>query len=773
MNEKIKKIISSLTLEEKASLCSGADFWSTKGIAEKEIKSFRMCDGPSGLRFQSDGDDHIGVHASVPTVSFPTGCAMASSFDRELMFSVGKAIGEESRSLHVGLVLGPAMNIKRTPLCGRNFEYFSEDPYLCGQIASAEVRGIQSCEVGACLKHFACNNQETWRMKINAEIDERAFREIYLLGFETAVKESNPCALMCSYNGINGETASQNRRLLTEILREEWGFDGIVVSDWGAVNDRAAALEAGLDLEMPGCSGITNRQLVNAVKDGKLDEEILNTAVERIIARSLRYAHEKTTEDFDRKGHHELAVKAACEAAVLLKNENGCLPLNENEKVVFIGKFAENPRFQGGGSACVTPFKMTNVLEHVAGMNNIEYFTGFSETEDKENADLAAQALQAAANAEKAVVFVGLPNTFESESYDRTNLKLPDCQVNFILEVCKVNHNVAVVLCSGSPVEMPFVDDVSAVLQMHTGGQGVGTAEYRLLFGLANPCGKLAETYPLRLEDTPAYLSYPGNGKDVSYAEGIFVGYRYYDKRDMPVLFPFGHGLSYTEFEYKNLKIEKTGQFDYRVTLQIKNIGRVRGKEVVQLYVTDIEGAKTNELNVDQSAQVYIREREGRAQLPLKQLKGFEKVELYSGETKTVEFVLDRRSFAYYDVGSVSWEIQNGDYGIAIGSSSRDIRLEESVHISVGKSQRVQRYTMATLMSEISPHPALWSIVTNELERVSEKLYEILHGTDNNSNYLREELKELPLYSIRGIYSIEQEDCERILKKLNEAAGSL
>lgn len=776
VENRIQEIIEKLTLEEKASLCSGADCWYTKALPEKGIPAIRMCDGPSGLRFQSGEDDHMGVHASTQMVSYPTGCAMASSFDRELMERVGQAIGEESRSVGVSLVLGPASNIKRNPLCGRNFEYLSEDPYLTGEMSAAEIRGIQSQNVGACMKHYACNNQETWRMKVDAHVDERTLREIYLAGFETAVKQEQPCALMASYNRVNGEHVTENHHLLTEILREEWGFDGFIVSDWGASNNRMAGVAAGMDLEMPGCNGITDEQLVRAVREGTLKEEVLDKAAGRIIGKVLQYESEPTGEDFAREEHHELAVRAAAESAVLLKNEGRLLPLQEGKKIVYIGRFAEMPRFQGGGSACVNPFKLTNALAGSEGISGVSYVPGFTEEEDRVNETWQAEALKAAAEADTAVIFAGLPEVFESESYDRPDMKLPSCQNQLIDAVCEIQKNVAVVLCSGSAVEMPWADRVSSILQMHTGGQGTGEAAVRLLYGRNNPCGRLAETYPLRLQDVPSYLNFPGDGKTVKYQEGIFVGYRYYDAKDMEVLFPFGHGLSYTEFSYDNLCVNKDifKEDDIlEVSVDITNTGDRFGKEVVQLYVSDITHQQSEKWEVDRGSNVFVQENDGYVSRPRRELKGFVKTGLEPGETKTVNFQLDRRSFAWYNVEKKDWDLSPGNYQIQVGASSRDIRKAIDICLRKDEKKVPACVSMDTLMSEISPYPELWQMTLDYLSGACPKLDEIIHGTDSTASYLKEELKELPLYAVRGLYAVRQEAMDGVIEVLNEEIGRM
>ena len=764
----IKKLIATLTLEEKAGICSGEDCWNSKAIPEKGIPSIRMCDGPSGLRFQTEEDDHIGVHASAEMVSYPTGCAMASSYDRDLMRQVGKALGEESHSVGVNLVLGPAANIKRTPLCGRNFEYLSEDPYLTGEMAAAEIEGIQGEGVGACMKHYACNNQETWRMKLDSVVDERTLREIYLTGFEKAVKQADPCALMASYNRVNGKPATENAHLLTEVLRDDWKFQGFVVSDWGAVNNKAEGIQAGMDLEMPGCSGITDKQLVQAVKEGRLEESVLDKTVERILGRVFRYAAKATNEDFDREGHHALATKAAAESAVLLKNEGAVLPLSKEKKVAFVGRFAENPRFQGGGSACVTPFKLTNALAEGKKVADIVYAQGFSEVEDVCNEEWEKEAAATAKQADTTVIFAGLPDSFESECYDRKDMKLPDCQNRVIQVIAATQTHVVVVLYCGSPVEMPWKDQVDAILLMHTGGQGVGTAMVDLLYGKSNPCGKLAETYPLRLEDTPAYLSYPGDGTSTTYQEGIFVGYRYYDKKKLDVAFPFGHGLSYTHFTYSNLKVSQPvlhpGE-ELEVSVDITNDGNCKGKEVVQLYV-DACLPKEENWKVDEKAQVYVSEREGMPIFADRQLQGFEKVELEPGETKTVKFRLQERNFAWYDVEKKGWNCLTGTYMLSAAASSRDLRLRVPVQLEAGKKE-TRPLAMDSLLSEISPDEQLWQLTLDYLAEVNEKLAEIIHGEDENSMYLKEEFKELPLYAVRGIYSVTQEQLDELITRVN------
>ena len=585
MERDLKKIISEMTLEEKAGMCSGEDFWRLKKVERLGIPEVMVSDGPHGLRKQPGEADHLGIGESIVAVCFPAACATASSFDTELMNEMGKTLGEECQAENLSVLLGPAVNIKRSPLCGRNFEYLSEDPYLAGKMAASYIRGVQSWDVGTSMKHYAANNQEYNRMSCSSNLSERTFREIYLPAFETAVKEAQPKTIMCSYNKINGEYASENKHLLTEILRDEWGFEGYVMTDWGAVADRVTGIVAGLDLEMPGSHGVNDAKIIAAVKDGSLDEALLDKAVERILKVLFSYADNRHPEAvFDRDADHEKAVKIETECAVLLEN-NGILPLKEGRKVVYIGEYAEKPRYQGGGSSHINSSKVTSALESAKEKGRpVSYVKGFPFDKDEENAGELAAAVQAAKDAEVAVIFAGLPDLIESEGYDRKDMKLPACQNKLIEEVIKVQPNTVVVLHNGSPVEVPWADKTAAILEMYLGGQGVGEATDKLLYGDVNPSGRLAETFPLRLEDNPSYLNFPGDGVNVDYAEGIYVGYRYYDARKMPVRWAFGHGLSYTEYEYSNLNMPAESLDDkgcVKVTVDVKNTGSMVGKEVV------------------------------------------------------------------------------------------------------------------------------------------------------------------------------------------------
>ncbi len=679
----IKDLVSKMTLEEKAGLCSGSDFWHTKAVERLGIPAVMVSDGPHGLRKQDLNADHLGVNISIEAVCFPAACALACSFDRELIYKMGQALGNECQAEDVSVILGPGANIKRSPVCGRNFEYFSEDPYLSSQMAANHIKGVQSQNVGTSLKHFAANNQEHRRMSASSEIDERTLREIYLASFETAVKEAKPWTVMCSYNRVNGVYASENKKLLTDILRDEWGFDGFVVSDWGAVDERVEGLKAGLDLEMPSSGGFNDELIVKAVKDGSLDEKVLDRAVERILGVLDRYLENRSKNAvWDKEKDSRLAREIEGECIVLLKNDDSILPISKTEKVAFIGEFAEKPRYQGGGSSHINSFDSLSALDAVKGVCDVEYARGYDSSADVTDEKLIAEAVSLAEKSDKAVIFAGLPDSFESEGFDRSHMRMPENQNKLIAEVCKVQPNTVVVLHNGSPVEMPWVNDVKGILEVYLGGQSVGGAEIDILFGDANPCGKLAETFPKKLSDNPSYLTFPGEGDRTVYSEGIFVGYRYYDKKEMDVLFPFGHGLSYTQFEYSNLKLSAdriTDNDTLKVTVDVKNIGKVSGKEIVQLYVSD---------------------RESRVIRPLKELKGFEKLSLEPGEKKTAEFILDKRSFAYYNTEISDWHVESGEFDIMVGKSSRDIVLSDTVYVESTVKLPVH-YTMNTTFGDM------------------------------------------------------------------------
>ena len=690
--EKIRELVSRMTLEEKASLCSGADFWHTEAVERLGIPASMVSDGPHGLRKQDQEGDHLGVNDSIKAVCFPAGCGTAASFNRELLTEMGATLGEECQAEGVSVILGPAVNIKRSPLCGRNFEYYSEDPLVASEMAGALIQGVQSKNVGTSIKHFLANNQETRRMSSDSRVDERTLHEIYLAAFEGAVKKAKPWTVMCSYNKINGLYAAQNHQYLTETLRGQWGFEGYVMSDWGAVNSRVEDLKAGLDLEMPSSGGSNDRLIAGAVLSGELEESVLDTAVERILNIVFRYEENRDRNAvFDRDKDHETARRVAEETIVLLKNE-GVLPLSERQKVAFIGKYAAAPRYQGGGSSHINSHKITSAVDAAAGMDNVIYAQGYDDAKDATDEGLLAEALQAAQNAEAAVIFAGLPEKYESEGFDRPNMAMPAYQNELIEKVAAVQPNTIVVLHNGSPVEMPWIDRVKGVVEAYLGGQAVGGAVCDILFGRVNPSAKLPETFPRRLEDTPSYLYYIGEGDVVEYREGIFVGYRYYDKKKMDVLFPFGHGLSYTTFAYSNLTVDKERLQDtdtLRVSVDVTNTGAMAGKEVVQLYVADREST-------------VIR--------PVRELRDFAKVELAPGETKTVTFTLDKRAFAYYSVKIHDWHVETGEFEIQIGRSSRDIVLTKTVTVESTVKLPVV-YTTDTTMGDVRRDPRAWKVL--------------------------------------------------------------
>lgn len=660
----IKNLIAQMTLEEKASLCSGLDFGHTKPIERLNIPALEMSDGPHGMRKQEQDANHLGVGDSIPAVCFPAGCASASSWDKNVLRMIGETLAKEYQAENVGVILGPAINIKRSPLCGRNFEYLSEDPFLSSELAAAYIQGVQSQNVGTSLKHFFANNQEYRRMTASSDVDERTMREIYLASFETAVKKGKPWTVMNSYNRVNGEYVGEDKKYLTDVLRGEWGFDGVVVSDWGAVNDRVKALAAGGDLEMPGSGGVNDALIVEAVKNGTLDEKIVDQAVERILTILYRFLDNRQQETFDRDKDHEIARQAEEESIVLLKNESGILPIREGTKVAVIGKYAKAPRYQGGGSSHVNSSRVSAALESLAQFTDVSFAEGFRDDKDETDEAMLAEAVQAATAADMAVIFAGLPDAFESEGYDRKHMRMPDCQNALIEAVCKVQPNTVVVLHNGAPVEMPWISRVKGVIEAYLGGQAVGAAVANVLTGKANPSGRLTETFPLRLEDTPCFLTFGGENERCAYGEGVFVGYRYYVSKKMPVLFPFGHGLSYTKFRYSNLSLDRAAMKDdetLTVSVDVENVGSVPGKEVVQLYVAPGKGSFTR---------------------PVRELKGFEKIKLAPGEKKTVQFTLDKRGFAVWDTRQHDWYVEDGDYAVQICKDAETVLLESNMRLS-------------------------------------------------------------------------------------------
>lgn len=772
----VKKLVNELTLEEKASLCSGADFWHTKAIDRLNIPAAMVSDGPHGIRKQESLADHMGVAESIKAIGFPTASAMACSFDRDLLHKVGDALGEECVAEDLAVLLGPGINMKRSPICGRNFEYYSEDPVVAGELGAAFVNGVQEHGVGTSLKHFAANNQEWRRMSISAEIDERTLREIYLAAFETVVKKAQPWTIMCSYNRINGVYSCENDWLLNKVLRDEWGFEGLVMTDWGAMDERVPSLKAGLDLEMPDCHGETDKLIVKAVQSGELEESVLDTAVERILTMVDKYLTARKDIDpasmvhplpssvergYDVAAHHALARTTAEQSAVLLKNED-ILPLQKDKKIAFIGEFAKVPRIQGGGSSHINNTSVESALD--AAGDSVSYAQGFHIDEETTDETLLQEAITLAKESDVAVIFAGLPDSFESEGFDRTHLNMPANQNELIARISEVQPNVVVVLHSGSPIAMPWLDKVAGVLQMYLAGQASGGAAVNLLFGDATPCGKLAETFPLHLEDNPSYLNFPGNREKVCYQEGVFIGYRYYDKKKMDVLFPFGYGLSYTDFTYSNMKVTVNGKNaadvdviketdEIVVSADITNTGNCDGAEIVQLYI--------------KNPVVYeIR--------PEKELRDFAKVFLKAGETKTVTFTLNARAFSYYETRIHDWYAESGDYEILLASSSRDIRLQDTVSITGSKKIPFVADHITTC-EDVELFAKDGSALDEMLRRSGFAEATDHDGDDSMGSGTADMMKAMftgtPLHSILSFSSEEltYEDIQNTIRKLNEA----
>lgn len=685
--------VADLTLEEKASLTSGASFWYTKPVERVGIPSIMVTDGPHGLRKQREGGDHLGIGDSVPATCFPPAVGLGSSWDVDLVHRVGEALGTETSIENVAVLLGPGINIKRSPLCGRNFEYLSEDPIVSGVLGAAIVKGIQSKGVGTSLKHFAANNQEGDRMRSSSDVDPRPLREIYLRGFQRVVEDAQPWTVMCSYNRINGVYASEDPWLLTRVLRDEWGFDGLVVSDWGAVNERVAGLKAGMDLEMPSSNGVTDAQIVAAVQDGSLDESVVDASAGRVLdlVRKARAGAGAAAGPLDVDAHHALAREAAGRSMVLLKNEGELLPLKTQTSVALIGGFVDKPRFQGAGSSMINPTRVDDVaLEIVAqaGEDFVFQSQGFTLNGTGDAAQLRADAVALAAKNEVAIVFLGLPAAAESEGYDREHIDLPSVQLELLDAVLEVNPNTVVVLSNGGVVALPFADRVPAILEGWLLGQAGGGAIADVLYGVVNPSAKLTETIPHRLEDTPAFLDFPGEFSHVRYGEGLFVGYRWYDARRMEVAFPFGHGLSYTTFSYRDASAAVNADGNLDITVTVANTGAVAGREVVQVY-TSLPG--------------------GAVQRPVRELKAFASVALGAGESREVTLTVRRKDLAYWDIRLDAWLVEGGEYSIDVAASSRDIRSTLSVVIE--GDPVVVPLSRTSSIGEVVAHPVVGQMV--------------------------------------------------------------
>ena len=657
---KHKDLIDQLTLEEKAALLGGKGEWDSRDIPRLGIPSMIMSDGPHGLRRQAGAGDHLGLNASLPATCFPTAATMSNSWDPELGTEVGKALGEEAMAMGVNILLGPGMNIKRSPLCGRNFEYFSEDPFVAGKMASAYVKGIQSKGVYSCIKHFAVNSQEERRMAMNAVVDERTLREIYLAGFEMAIDEAKPGAIMTSYNQVNGEYANESMHLLKEILRGDWGFDKFVVSDWGGANDHVTAVKAGSDLEMPAPGLGSARELVEAVKSGELSMEDLDARVDELLDAVLTTteAAKGHSEEWDIEGHHALARKAAAQCAILLKNEDGILPLKEGTKVAVVGDFAFTPRYQGAGSSMVNCTKVETIEETIREEKDLEVTAmchGYQRNGEKDDA-LLKEAVKAAEGADIVLYFFGLDEMSESEGLDRTHMRIPQVQIDVLRAMAEINPNIVGVISAGSSIEMEWENSLKAILHGYLTGQAGAGAILDLLTGRVNPSGKLTETYPLVYQDVPSSPYYPAKERNSEYREAMFVGYRYFDTYGKKVRYPFGFGLSYTTFEYSDLKVTDKG-----ATFTVKNTGDVDGAEISQLYV----GLPDSKM---------LR--------PKKELKGFKKVFLKAGESAEVAIPFDKYTFRYWNVKKNGWAVEGGTYTISVGGSVADIRLTGTLAVA-------------------------------------------------------------------------------------------
>jgi len=675
LKEKARELVEQMTIEEKASLMSGLNFWYLKSIERLNLPSIMVTDGPHGLRKQAENADHLGINQSVPAVCFPTSAATACSFDRDLLKRIGVAIGEECRQEDVAVILGPGVNIKRSPLCGRNFEYFSEDPYVSGELATALVQGVQSQNVGVSVKHYAFNNQETRRLTTDSVLDERTAREIYLPAFEKIVKDSDPWTFMCSYNLFEEIYCSENKKLLIDILRDEWGFSGLVMSDWGAVNDRPKGVAAGLDLQMPADNGVNDAKVVESVKSGALKEADLDTAAINVVELILK-AQTREPLKYDVDAHRTLAAQAAAESTVLLKNDDSVMPMPEGAKFAIIGSFAKAPRHQGAGSSKIEPIKLDSVCDCLKDLGaEFDYADGYKIDSDIPDNTLIDEAVKAAGDKDYVFVVAGLPAPYESEGFDRESMKMPASHNKLIEKLAETGKNIVVFLLGGSPMEIVWHDKVKGILMCYLGGETVGKAIADLILGKQAPSGKLTETWSFTSTDNPSDKYFPGYRKTVEYRESIFVGYRYYNTADKPVRFPFGYGLSYTTFEYGELKADKTSMDDtdtLTVTVDVKNTGQTAGSEIVQLYVSH------------KNPTIFKATHE---------LKGFEKVKLAAGESKTVTIKLDKRSFAYYNTKIADWHVESGEYEMQIGASSRDIRGRITVNIKSTVDAEVPDYS--------------------------------------------------------------------------------
>lgn len=746
--KEINELIDQMTIEEKAALCIGASAWTTAAVERLGIPSILVTDGPHGIR--KVREEGVLIEKSMPATCFPTASCLAATWNPELLFEMGEAMAEEAHALDVDVILGPGANIKRSPLGGRNFEYFSEDPLLSGELASGLIEGIQSKGVGTSLKHFAVNNQEYQRLTINAVVDERTLREIYLRSFEIAIKKAKPWTVMCAYNKVNGDYCSEHHRLLMEILKGEWGFEGLVMSDWGAVHDRVKSLLAGLDLEMPGPQPRRLQKVVDAVRSGEIEMGVLDETVRRILRIVFMAQEVNGNTSFDEKAHHLLARKIASEGIVLLKND-GILPLKGQDRIAVIGHSAKTAYYQGGGSSHINPTQVDipfNELRKRADGTEWVFAEGYSEQDAFDQA-LIDEAVSVAGSAEVAILYIALPASKESEGYDRPDISLTDQQIALIQAVSKVQPKTIVVLNSGSAVSMqPWIEDVSAVLLGWMMGQAGGGAIADVLLGKVNPSGKLAETFPVKLEDTPAFINFPGGAGEVRYGEGLYVGYRYYDAKKIPVQFPFGFGLSYTSFAYSNLQVPETfvDVDGLTVKLDVTNTGEKAGKETVQVYVHDCQASLDR---------------------PFKELKGFVKVALEPGETKTVTIPLDFHAFAFYHPSYQQWVTEDGDFEILVGASLEDIRLKTSAVLTSTLELPCILDEESTIREWIED-PRGAEIIQPVIMQIQSKLQEVMGGEDNAGMDFAGMFMDMPL---TGILMFQQDSLPMPVEEL--VAGML
>lgn len=751
-----KARLAELSLEEKARLCVGMNFWMTQDFPEHGIPSLFLSDGPHGLRKQDvEKSDHLGINKSHPSVCYPPACLTACSWDRAVLERLGVMLGREAKQIGVDVLLGPGVNMKRSVLCGRNFEYFSEDPYLAGELAAAFIRGIQSNPVAACVKHFAANSQENRRKAMNSMMDERTLREIYLPAFETAVKKGGVKAVMTSYNKLNGEYPAQNFHLSHEILRQEWGFDGVLMTDWGAMDQVVPSLRAGLSLQMPGNDGSSVEKIVRAVKTGELSEADLDAAAARQLALIDSLASGVPAQPVTPEECHTLAKEIATESMVLLKNEGRILPLDPQDSIAVIGQMAAVPRYQGAGSSHVNPYRVSTAVEQMRKLcPQLRYAQGYEGLETSE--ELLSQAADIASACNTVVLFIGLPESCESESYDRDSISIPKSYTDLLERLAAVNSRLVVVLSNGSVIEMPWLSRVSAVLEAYLGGEASGEAICDILFGRANPSGKLAESFIEKKEDCPAIL-YMADGEDVSdrceYREGIFIGYRYYEKKKIQTTFPFGHGLSYTDFTYSQLSVDKnciSDDEEVTVTVEITNTGSRFGKEI---------------------AQLYVRRKASPVPAPIKELRGFSKIGLAAGETGNVEFRLGKRAFAYFNEEIGDWYVPRGEYEILVGASSADIRCQTTIVVTPRESWH-PRASRNTILKDILDDEKWFAIFREKFVEIQPYLPFGLSEMDLEGDvFARALLNNMTLHSLASYVGahLTDEDISELVEKLNAA----